>query len=327
MKQVFFIVILLSVAITGTAKKKKWAVTTTGESLQALTQVTDNEEPCICPFGGDNGSPLFFAARENKKWYNIYKKDNPLSAAMVQKTSGKNNNTNPVYCPSIDKIAFSCQLEGSGTSDIFMMTDSKGKALNQITESSNAHEDYPSFNKDGSLLTYSRIQYSYYKQQSIWGALFGISSMTLVENSEIWIKNLKTGETTLLGNGYMPCFSPDGTKIAYVKYSSDAKSCSIWTMNIDGTEQIQLTDAKKGYAYNPRWSPDGKHLIFQSSKKDKKDFDLYIIDTDGNNLTQVTINNSYDGMPYWTQDNFIYFVSDRGNIDGNLQIWRFKLSL
>ena len=97
-------------------------------------------------------------------------------------------------------------------------------------------------------------------------------------------------------------------------------------MNIDGSEQVQVTDAKKGYAFRPRWSPDGTKLVFEAAKKDKKDFDIYIIDVDGNNLTQVTINKSYDGMPYWTKDNYLYFVSDRGNDEENLQIWRFKLS-
>ena len=325
MNRLIFTALILFVAVAGNAKKK-WAITTTGESLQALTQVTDNEEPCLYPFGGDNGAALFFCVRENKRWFNIYKKDNPFSAAMTQKTSGKNLNYSPVYCPALDKIAFRCQLEGSNTSDIYMMTDSKGKALNQITESSNAFEDYPSFNSDGSLLAYSRIQYSYYKKWNFWSS-FGFGGTTvIVENSEIWIKNLKTGETTLLGNGYQPCFSPDGSKIAYVKYSSDAKSCSIWTMNVDGSEQVQVTDAKQGYAFHPRWSPDGTKLVFQASKKDKKDFDIYLIDTDGNNLIQVTINQSYDGMPYWTTDNFLYFVSDRGNTDGNFQIWRFKLN-
>ena len=154
---------------------------------------------------------------------------------------------------------------------------------------------------------------------------FGFGGTTVVvENSEIWLRNLKTGENVLLGNGYQPCFSPDGKRIAYVKYSSDAKSTSIWVMNIDGSEQVQVTDAKKGFALNPRWSPDGKRLIFQSSKKDKKDADLYVIDSDGNNLTQLTINKSYDGQPYWTTDGYIYFVSDRGNDPGNYQIWRFK---
>jgi len=324
MKKILFFTLMLSVSLSGYAKKK-WAITTNGESLQALTQVTDNEEPCMYPFGGDNGSALYFAARENKKYFNIYKKDNPFSQAMTQKTSGKNHNYSPCYNPATDKLAFRCQLEGSSTSDIYMMTDSKGKALNQITESTNAYEDYPSFNQDGTLLVYSKVQYSYYKSFNFWSSFLGLGSSTVVvENSEIWVKNVKTGETTLLGNGYQPCFSPDGKRIAYVKYSSDAKSCSIWLMNIDGSEQIQVTDAKKGYAFHPRFSPDGTKLIFQASKKDKKDYDIYIINDDGNNLVQVTINKSYDGMPYWTKDNYIYFVSDRGNTEGNFQIWRFR---
>ena len=96
-------------------------------------------------------------------------------------------------------------------------------------------------------------------------------------------------------------------------------------MDLDGGNQVQITDAKKGYAFNPCWSPDGKHIIFDAYKKDKKDTDLYIIDIDGNNLVQLTVNKSYDGQPYWSQDGFVYFVSDRGNKKENYQIWRFKL--
>lgn len=324
MKKVLFVVLLASIALSSSAKKKL-AITMTGENLATLTQVTDNQEPCLDPFGGDNGSPLYFSVRENKKYYNIYKKENPFSAAMSQKTSGKNNNRQPNFNPVTGKIAFSCQQDGAGTSDIYTMFDSKGKALSQITESSDAYEEYPSFSKDGTLLVYAKTQLSYFRRANWATFFFGFGGTTVVvENSEIWMKNLKTGETTLLGNGYQPCFSPDGKKIAYVKYSSDAKSTSIWVMNVDGSDQVQVTDAKKGYALTPRWSPDGKRLIFQASKKDKKDADLYVIDVDGNNLIQLTINKSYDGQPYWTTDGYIYFVSDRGNEAGNYQIWRFK---
>ena len=192
MKKLLFTSLLLVVAISSYGKKK-YAITTTGETLQALTQVTDNEEPCLYPFGGDNGSPLYFAARENKKYYNIYKKENPFSAAMTQKTSGKNFNYSPVYCAATDKLAFRCQLEGSSTSDIFLMSDSKGKALNQITESSNAFEDYPSFNKDGTLLVYSKVQYSYYKKYNFWNSFFGLGGSTIiVENSELPTESTST---------------------------------------------------------------------------------------------------------------------------------------
>lgn len=303
----------------------RFAVTTGDENLQSLTKVTDSEEPCISPFGGDNGKDLYFAVRENKKYFNIYKKENPFSNAISQKTSGKNYNFSPTYNEVIDKIAFRCQNEGSTTSDIFMMPNSKGKALTQITESTDAFENNPCFSKDGKWIVYDKQSYALASKFTIGTLLgFGVSTV-LIENSEIWMKNLETGETILMGNGYQPTFSPDGKSIAYVKYSSDAKSCSIWTMNTEGDNQVQITDAKKGYAFYPRWSPDGKQIVFQSSKRDKKDADIYIVDIDGNNLTQVTANKSHDGTPYWTSDGYLYFVSDRGNKKGNYQIWRFKI--
>ena len=324
MKKFLFAALLTAVALNVDAKKK-FAITMTGENLATLTQVTDNQEPCMDPFGGDNGSPLFFAVRENKKYFNIYKKANPFSAAMSQKTSGKNFNRTPWYNPATDKIAFSCMQDGSSTSDIYTMFDGKGKALSQITETSDAYEENPSLNKEGTMLVYNKVQLSYWRRANWATMLFGFGGSTVViQNSDIWMKNLATGETTLLSNGYQPSFSPDGKKVAYVKYSSDAKSTSIWVMNVDGSEQVQVTDAKKGFAFHPRWSPDGKRIVFQSSKKDKKDADLYVVNTDGNGLVQLTVNKSYDGQPYWTTDGYIYFVSDRGNAPGNYQIWRFK---
>lgn len=40
-----------------------FAIATGDENLSALTKVTDNEEPCINPYGGDEGKNLFYAAR------------------------------------------------------------------------------------------------------------------------------------------------------------------------------------------------------------------------------------------------------------------------
>ena len=38
----------------------------------------------------------------------------------------------------------------------------------------------------------------------------------------------------------------------------------------------------------------------------------------------MTINKSFDGEPYWANDGYIYFTSDRGGIDRHYQIWRFS---
>lgn len=299
----------------------KFTVSSSGENLSALTKVTDCGYQCVSPYGGDNGKDLFFAAEEKGAYFNIYKKENPFSNAMSQKTSGKNYNYSPAYNAVIDKIAFRCQLEGASTSDIYMMPNNQGKALIQVTESSSAYEGHPCFSSDGKFLIYDKVSYSYYKSHDFWR----LSKIIVVQNSEIWLRDLSTGENTLLGNGAQPSLSPDGKSIVFVRYSSDAKSCSIWTMDIDGGNLVQVTDAKKGFAFHPRYSPDGNKIVFDCYRKDKKDNDIYIIDTDGNNLTQITINKSYDGQPYWTTDGYIYFVSDRGSKEGDRQIWRFKL--
>ena len=323
MKKILLLTLILIIVLSSCGTQ--YAITSGNENLTALSKVTDNEEPCISPFGGDNGRDLFFASRENKKYYNIYKKENPFSTAMIQKTSGKNRNYSPTYSAAIDKIAFRCQNEGSITSDIYLMSGTKGKALTQITESSDAFENNPNFSKDGKFLVYDKQSYKYANKYSFANVLGLETSTVIIESSEVWLKNLETGENILLGNGYQPCFSPDAKTISYVKYSSDAKSCSVWTMELNGDNQIQITDAKKGYAFYPRWSPDGKRIVFQSTKKDKKDADIYIVDIDGNNLTQVTLNKSHDSTPYWTTDGYIYFTSDRGGKKGNFQIWRFKI--
>ena len=54
--------------------------------------------------------------------------------------------------------------------------------------------------------------------------------------------------------------------------------------------------------------------------------DLYVIDSSGSAPTQLTINESYDGQPYWADDGNIYFTSDRGGRDKHYQIWRFQYS-
>jgi len=304
----FVTAIIICMVLLNSCGSKKWVITVPGENLSALSKVTEGDEICQFPFGGDNGKSLFFSVFEGKGNYaNIYKKENPFSPSLNQRTSGNNGNLAPTYCEATDKVAFAGRLEGNIRSDIYIMSASQGKALTQITNTPDASEHHPCLSKDGQLIVYEKNN----------GGISG-------PGSEIWMKNLQTGETTLLCKGRMPSFSPDGKQIVYMKYASDTDFSCIWIMDTDGDNQVQVTDANLGLAGYPRFSPDGKFIIFDLTKKKKKDDDLYIIQTDGNNLTQLTVNKSYDGQPYWANDGNIYFVSDRGGKADNRQIWRFK---
>lgn len=294
----------------------KFAITTHDENLSVLTKVTDGDQPCITPYGGDDGQDLYYAGCEKGKYYNIYKKSNAFSNSSAQLTAGDNYNYAPAYNKDLNKIAFRCHNDGNKTSDIYLMNPTSGKAMTQLTESGDAYEGNPSFSPDNKWIVFDK--------QIINDGSNSMFSTYIVEKSEIWLQNLETGENILLGRGYQPTFSPDGKSILYVKYSPEGKSCDIWTMDLDGGNQTRITDTKKGYAHNPRWNPKGDKIVFALIKKDKKDSDIYIIDRNGQNLTQLTKNKSYDGQPYWTNDGYIYFTSDRGNKQGGYQIWRFK---
>ena len=294
---------LLLLCSCGALKHTTYEMTANGEILTSLTKVTENND-CMCPVGGDNGGTLVFVYSAGDAFANICKKDNPLSAGVTQMTEGQNYNVFPTYCKATDKIAFRARLEGSSSSDIYMMNATQGKALTQITNTPNQTEDHPCFSRDGKWIVYDR--------QPIEGG-----------TSQIWIKNIVTGENTLLGNGTSPSFSYDGKKITYAKATGDGEHAYIWIMDVNGENQTQLTDASLKSCQRPRFSPDGKRIVFDATDK-SDNFDIYVIGSDGRNLTRLTLNKSKDVHPYWSEDGFVYFASDRGDKKNNLNIWRFK---
>lgn len=299
------------------------------ESFDALTKITDGKKVCALSSGGDYGKNLIFCAKEEDGSYNIYLKDNVLSSALTQKTDGKNFNISPNYNKTTEKIVF--QYLTRTNFDIYYISSNKGKAITQVT-STDENEYNPCWSSDGKMIVFEKgISPKYYIKYS------GTSNATIykqgvkVTENQIWIKNLETGELKMIGQGSYPKFSPKNDEILYVKYdlnrAKTAETGTICIMSIDGENQRQITNVDLGYATCPNWSPDGKNIIFQLTKKNKLDSDIYTIGIDGENLKQHTANTSNDFAPNWTEDNFIYFTSDRGAQAGKYQIWRFKIAL
>lgn len=276
----------------------QYSIMSDGENLQALTQITKGENPCGYPFGGDNGNNLFYTMYNKKSYsYHIYKKENVLSEAVQQLTSGENFNYEfPTYCKKSEKVYF-VRSKYYGDADIYSMSNLGGNAMTQVAVG-NQHQTTPYPSTDGLKVVYCQA-------------------------GEIWVKNLETGENTLYGTGYMPVFSPDNKTILYSKKEGDIDA--LYTMDVNGSNVKKITgDNFRGIGY-ARFSPDGKKIIFNATTKDKKDHDLYVIDIDGRNVTQLTMNTSMDAYPYWANDGYIYFHSDRGTTSNNYQIWRFKI--
>jgi Tol biopolymer transport system component len=81
-------------------------------------------------------------------------------------------------------------------------------------------------------------------------------------------------------------FSPDGTKIAYTFAYTDAilglTGSDLWVMDVDGTNQVQLTDTLYVCEQSPKWSPDGTRILYRRCM-DNWVADIWVINADGSN--------------------------------------------
>lgn len=61
---------------------------------------------------------------------------------------------------------------------------------------------------------------------------------------------------------YLPQFSPDGQRVAFVSQTSGVGE--IWICDKDGANLVPLTSAGWPETTTPRWSPDGSQIVFQA---------------------------------------------------------------
>jgi TolB protein len=73
------------------------------------------------------------------------------------------------------------------------------------------------------------------------------------------LRNLTTALPAGVTVPQHPAWSPDGRRIAFVARRNGQHN--VWTMNADGTNVVQLTNAP-GFDQSPTWSPDGASIAF-----------------------------------------------------------------
>lgn len=123
------------------------------------------------------------------------------------------------------------------------------------------------------------------------------------ENAQIYVMNVNgLGVVRITNDTYSnmePMFSPDGTKIVFMRSSGIGDRYKIWTMNANGSNPVQLTSGA-GSDQNPSWSPDGAKIAFHSNRDAQSHPNIYTMNADGSSIQRITFGTDFDGNPNWS---------------------------
>jgi TolB protein len=247
-------------------------------------------------FRGRNGELVFASVRDahgRYRFYDLYLM-RPDGTRLRPITRGRPFERFPTWSPDGRWIAYVSDRSrpgNDGAYDIYVMHPN-GTGLRRVTHDRWV-DDQPAWSPDGKRIVF---------QSSRASGTYGISIINV--NG--------TGYRRLTRNqGAVPAWSPDGTTIVYQRYNPVAGTSGIdelWLMNLDGSNQRQLTfppqhreiASYNGHDQTPKWSPDGDEIVFARFYRGRTD--IYAIRPDGIGLRRLTDQAGQHTWPTWSPD-------------------------
>ena len=258
----------------------------------------------IIDIAPDGKNIAYLSYRNNTT--NIFIKELGKQGSSIQRT----NRTYVLDFSFSPDGKYLCFSESRGkSSQIFQTNATDGYVCRQITS---GNQDYsPVYSYDMNQIFFARQE-----KNSI----------------SIWSYNIKNNFLSSYTNGMNPYPTPNAGVFICTRVNIDGKS-EIWKINSEtGVEECILSDRERSFT-SPVLSPDGKWILFVgSSTITNSNFiflntDIFVANTDGTNLLQLTYHAADDLSPVWSKDGkYIYFISQRGDVNGTANIWRMKFN-
>jgi len=208
------------------------------------------------------------------------------------------------------RILFSSERSAQDTLSLFSMAPDGSDVKQHVKISVNRRGEYePSISRDGTKIAFTTYRYGGWK--IAMADLDGGNVQRLTMDPQY---------------AYDASWSPDGKRVVYRRIVNKGGAYfrgngDIYAINVDGTNNINLTNADDEHARNPAFSPDGKHIIYDAFIGD--DLKIMLMEQDGRNSHAVPADGQYAFAPSWSPDGE-WIAHLRQDSDGFVDVWRMK---
>ncbi len=227
----------------------------------------------------------------------------------------------PVFSPDAEKVVF--ESNRSGKFEIYIL-NLKTKEIKKLFDSP-SEDRAPFWTYDGKYILFSRkvngreqifkydinskkiAKITDFRGRNALPSVSPDNNFLLMTSNRfigwnVYIMNLKSGETKKLSEGYGGCrarFSHSGKYIAWVSHKFDHKGDIILTP-FERFSPRRLTFDSEKHDYCPAFSPDDRFIVYASGPKLKSgNYDIKIIEISTGKIWQITSSPAKDMMPYW----------------------------